>query len=73
MNYVNGLTIKRSVFLFLKKNILQNFQIITLSKAVISFLKEIMKEEDLILIYGVKNEHFNQAVVLKEWLEQQLG
>ncbi len=41
-----------------------------LSQSVAPFLKEILKEEDLIFIYGAKNEKHNQAVVLKEWLEK---
>lgn len=40
-----------------------------LSASVATFLKEILKKENVILIYGAKNEKHNQAVILKEWLE----
>lgn len=40
-----------------------------LSKPVLSFLSTIIKNEDIILIYGAKNEKSNQAVVIKSWLD----
>ncbi len=38
--------------------------------SVLKFLKVILQDEDVILMYGAKNEKYNQAVVLKEWLEK---
>lgn len=43
-----------------------------LSAGFIAYLKEILKEEPVIFIFGAKNEKHNQAVVLKEWVESQL-
>lgn len=43
-----------------------------LSAAVLDFISLCLQSEDVILIYGAKNEQHNQAVVLKVWLEQKL-
>ena len=43
-----------------------------LSAAVLDFISLCLQSEDVILIYGAKNEQHNQAVVLKAWLEQKL-
>lgn len=43
-----------------------------LSAAVFDFISLCLQSEDVILIYGAKNEQHNQAVVLKVWLEQKL-
>ncbi|KRN92593.1 DUF488 domain-containing protein [Pediococcus stilesii] len=40
-----------------------------LSDSVLSFLKNIIQNEDIVLIYGAKNEKYNQAIVLKSWLD----
>ena len=40
--------------------------------AILAFLTIVSQTQDLILIYGAKNQEHNQAVVLKEWLEKSL-
>ncbi|KFN93103.1 DUF488 domain-containing protein [Tetragenococcus muriaticus] len=52
-----------------KRKYLDEIEANSLSKPVLSFLKNIIKDEDIILIYGAKNEKYNQAVVLKDWLD----
>ena len=49
-----------------KKEIAEN----PIHSSVLKFLKVILQDEDVILMYGAKNEKYNQAVVLKEWLEK---
>lgn len=39
---------------------------------ILAFLTIASQTQDLILIYGAKNQEHNQAVVLKEWLEKSL-
>lgn len=36
-------------------------------------LTEYLKTEDVMLVYGAKSTEFNNAIVLKQWLEQKLG
>ena len=36
-------------------------------------VKDHLRKEDVLLLYGAKDRHHNQALVLKEWLEIQLG
>lgn len=46
------------------------------SQEALHFLEEVkdhLRKEDVLLLYGAKDRHHNQALVLKEWLEIQLG
>ncbi|MBB5182519.1 DUF488 domain-containing protein [Catenisphaera adipataccumulans] len=35
-------------------------------------VRDILDEQDVLLLYAAKNEHVNHALVLKEWLEEKL-
>ena len=36
-------------------------------------IQELLKDCSVILLYAAKSREYNQAVVLKEWLEQQIN
>lgn len=43
-----------------------------LSQPFLDYLKIVGEKENIILIYGAKNEKHNQAVVLKDWIENKI-
>ncbi len=45
----------------------------SMSSQFLTHCSQILKEGDLILLYSAKNINFNNAVVLKSWLEQMLS
>ncbi|MDO5028139.1 MAG: DUF488 family protein [Bacillota bacterium] len=41
-------------------------------KSLIKKVQDILKDQDLILLYGAKDQKHNQAIVLKDWLEKNI-
>lgn len=43
------------------------------AKELLATVEEQLKDRNVTLVYGAKNEKHNQAVVLQEWLKEKLG
>ncbi|MGX7200582.1 DUF488 domain-containing protein [Enterococcus nangangensis] len=55
-----------------RKDYLKEIHVNPLAPGFLAYVKAILEKEDVIFLYGAKNQQHNQAVVLKEWLESNL-
>lgn len=56
----------------LRSFIRRNWTLARFQKKIETLCKKEMQDHNVTLLYAAKNEKYNHAVVLKEWLEEQI-